>query len=211
MCIYCGTKHYRKIYENHNGPIPSDELGRTFEIHHIDGVRSNNEPSNLIALSIQEHYDLHYSQGDWIASSYIARYRLGFSKEHLSELARKFALERVRNGTNPFQTRSDGTNLARDRVKNGTHNLSKRPNGTSVASDNVKNGTHVCLKKGKDAPRFDSTIHIFFNEKDQLVEICSSYELRTKYPYLTKSKGNLSSMINQRHNINIVRGWKVLS
>jgi hypothetical protein len=37
MCIYCTTNNYRKIYENHNGIIPKDSDGRTYEIHHIDG------------------------------------------------------------------------------------------------------------------------------------------------------------------------------
>lgn len=38
---------YRKIYENHFGPIPKDKDGRSYEIHHIDGNRKNNEISNL--------------------------------------------------------------------------------------------------------------------------------------------------------------------
>ena len=64
MCIYCGTKHYRKIYQNHVGPIPKDETGRTYEIHHIDGDRENNDPNNLLCVSIKEHYDIHETQGD---------------------------------------------------------------------------------------------------------------------------------------------------
>jgi len=34
MSIYRKT-NYRKIYEDHNGPIPVDEDGRTYEIHHL--------------------------------------------------------------------------------------------------------------------------------------------------------------------------------
>ena len=84
-----------------------------------------------------------------------------------SEDAKKFNIDRVNNGTHPFQTRPDGTNLATDRVNNGTHNwlktedgislgcetskkrvqngthhLLKRPDGTSHATDRVNNGTH---------------------------------------------------------------------
>ena len=44
MCIYCGTDKYRKIYEQHHGPIPIDESGRTYDIHHIDGNHFNNDP-----------------------------------------------------------------------------------------------------------------------------------------------------------------------
>jgi N-acetylglutamate synthase/N-acetylornithine aminotransferase len=67
MCIYCNTTNYRKIYENHHGPILKDEEGRTYEIHHIDGDHSNNDPVNLTALTLQEHYNIHYSQGDYYA------------------------------------------------------------------------------------------------------------------------------------------------
>lgn len=61
MTIYSST-NYRKIYEQHYGPIPKDSDGRTYEIHHIDGDHSNNDPSNLKCVSIQEHYDIHHSQ-----------------------------------------------------------------------------------------------------------------------------------------------------
>ncbi len=32
---------------------------KCFEIHHIDGDRTNNHILNLVALSIQDHYDVH--------------------------------------------------------------------------------------------------------------------------------------------------------
>ena len=67
MCIYCNTNKYRKIYENHHGAIPKDDLNRVFEIHHIDGNHSNNSPENLTAVSMREHYDVHRSQNDWYA------------------------------------------------------------------------------------------------------------------------------------------------
>lgn len=202
------SSNYRKIYEDHFGPIPKDNNGRSYEIHHIDGNRNNNSPDNLIALSIEDHYNVHYEQGDWIACSYIARYRLGFSKEHLSNLARMAANERVSLGTNPFQKRSDGSSLASDRVKNGTHNLTKRNDGTSVASERIKNGTHICLKKGREAPRYDHRIFRFYNQSMNIIEECSQYELVLKYPYLKNSKGNLSSLVNNKNNVSIVKGWR---
>lgn len=76
---------YRKIYETHFGPIPKDEYGRTYEIHHIDGNRNNNDPSNIIALSIKEHYDIHYSQGDYGACVMIAK-RMNLSPDHVSKI-----------------------------------------------------------------------------------------------------------------------------
>ena len=63
--------NYRKIYEQYHGPIPKEPNGRTYDIHHIDGNHSNNDPTNLVAVSIQEHHDIHQSQGDWGACSAI--------------------------------------------------------------------------------------------------------------------------------------------
>jgi hypothetical protein len=67
MCIYCPTKNYRKVYKVHYGPIPVDQQGRRYHIHHIDGNRSNNHYINLRAVSIDEHYQIHFDQQDWNA------------------------------------------------------------------------------------------------------------------------------------------------
>ena len=64
MCIYSGND-YRKIYESHHGTIPRDAAGRTSEIHHIDCNHENNAIENLQCVSIQQHYDIHYSQEEW--------------------------------------------------------------------------------------------------------------------------------------------------
>jgi len=69
-----------KIYEDHYGSLPKDEKGRKYEIHHIDGNRENNDPSNLKAVSITEHYDIHYSDGNWLGClGFLERlYRYGY-------------------------------------------------------------------------------------------------------------------------------------
>ena len=114
------TIYYRKIYEQHFGPIPKEENGRTYEIHHIDGNHSNNSPYNLRAVPIQEHYDIHYSRGDWSACLLMAS-RMKISNEEKSILAKLDAQKRVRNGTHHFLRRSDGTSLASNRALDGTH------------------------------------------------------------------------------------------
>jgi hypothetical protein len=116
MCIYCGTTKYRKIYENHYDPIPKDETGRTYDIHHIDGNRKNNKPENLKAVTIQEHYDIHYAQRDWSACHRIAT-KMNLSHEHLSELTKLHNKKMVENGTHPFL----GGELQRKQIEEGTH------------------------------------------------------------------------------------------
>lgn len=120
---------HRKIYEAINGTIPKDEEGRSYEIHHIDGNHSNNDPSNLKCVTIQEHYDIHHSQGDWAACQLIftrmnkTPYEIS---QKCSELATKNNIKRSTNGTNPFAG-EQGSALSKqvqfDRVKAGTHNF----------------------------------------------------------------------------------------
>jgi hypothetical protein len=96
---------YRTIYEQHYGSIPTDDFGRTFEIHHKDGNRENNDIYNLVALSIEDHFDIHYKQGDWAACLAISM-RMSKTPEEISKIqsmvGRKSALERKAKGTNPF-------------------------------------------------------------------------------------------------------------
>src|ERR1035437_2140732 len=98
MCIYCGTKYYRKIYESHYGPIPKDDIGRTYDIHHLDKNRDNNSPDNLQALSIKDHYDIHYTQENWAACRLIA-IKMKKSPEEVSRLASLAARKQVADGT----------------------------------------------------------------------------------------------------------------
>lgn len=113
---------YRKIYEQHNGAIPKDKDGRHYEIHHIDGNRKNDNPSNLIALTIQEHYDIHYAQGDWGACQNIM-IRMNKTPEEISKTCRGLAIKnnhrRVEDGTHNFL----GPESNRKRIENGTHNF----------------------------------------------------------------------------------------
>lgn len=162
MTIYKPTANYRKIWSDHFGPIPKDEHNRSYEIHHIDGDRSNNDISNLKCVSMQEHYDIHFSQGDWGACSRIA-IKMQADPKIISDNASRFQKERVKLGVhpflkredgssvstdvknkpgyvNPFSPREDGSNLSRDRVLNGTHHMLRRPDGSSLMSDKTMDG-----------------------------------------------------------------------
>lgn len=66
------NKH-RRIWEAHNGRIPVDEKGRSYEIHHIDGNHDNNDIDNLKCVSIEEHYKIHLNQGDIVEAALVAK------------------------------------------------------------------------------------------------------------------------------------------
>lgn len=93
---------YRKIYIKNYGPIPKEPDGRSYEIHHIDGNHANNDPFNLKALTIQEHYDIHYKQGDYGACWLIAKHKLNLPFSEFSNLCRLKSLKQIKDGTHPF-------------------------------------------------------------------------------------------------------------
>lgn len=76
--------NYRKIWEKINGPIPVDELGRSYEIHHIDGNRSNNSIENLMCISIQDHYDIHKNKGE-DAAAWLIGQKMKLTNEEIEQ------------------------------------------------------------------------------------------------------------------------------
>lgn len=90
-------KNYRKIYERHYGC----SLLSGVDIHHIDGDHSNNDPSNLQAVTLEEHYLIHKSQKDYYAAYLIGR-RMKIKPEDWEQMAkengRKSAIQNRDNG-----------------------------------------------------------------------------------------------------------------
>lgn len=89
--------NYRKIWSDYYGPIPVDENGITYDIHHVDGNRKNNDISNLVALSLKEHYELHLKQGDYLAAHMISE-RLGkklYFWHHNEETKKKISKAKI--------------------------------------------------------------------------------------------------------------------
>jgi hypothetical protein len=186
VCIYCGTTKHRKIYENHFGQIPKESNGRTYEIHHIDGNHSNNNPLNLTAVTLQEHYDIHYAREDYRAC-YLMALRMAVSVEELSELARKNSLKQVKNGKHPF---------------------SRRPDGSSITSDRVNSPNYVnpFSKSHFGGGRTDKTIYHFKNNDTGMKLYVTQLELRTTY---NLDSGALSRVINGERKSH--KGWILLS
>jgi HNH endonuclease len=165
MPTYTRIPDYRKIYEKHHGPIPVDADGRKYHIHHIDGNRRNNDVSNLIALSAEEHLDLHLRQGDWAAALKLASL-LKRPADEISAIARVTQLKRMEDGVHPFTSKMAASRnrrlieegryhmlggdiqrtVARARIDAGTHNFQDREKVIAHHQRRFADGTHQNLK-----------------------------------------------------------------
>lgn len=124
---------YRAIWIKNFGPIPRDNNGRSYEIHHVNGDHSDNRIENLMCVSIEDHFKIHESQGDIMACFAILRrmkdwktYIEHFSPEQrklLSEQAKDAAEKRVLNGTHNFLGGETQRAHQQRRKEEGTHNF----------------------------------------------------------------------------------------
>lgn len=159
--------NYRKIYEQHHGPIPVDEFGKSYDIHHIDGDRTNNNPSNLKAVSLQEHIEIHLAQGDWGAAQAIYM-RMVSTPEQRSAVARELALARVADGTHPWV----GPEYNLSKVQNGTHQFLGGEIQRRVTAERLAAGTHNFQlmtkeeRRNKQLKRIEQGVHKFVGESN---------------------------------------------
>lgn len=146
----------RKLWIKHNGPIPKDWEGRTYEIHHVDGNRKNDVIENFRCVSIREHYDIHWFQGDWGACALLAT-KLKMSVVEISSLRSIAAREKVENGTHHWL----GGENSKKRVKNGTHNF------LTLSKERSINGTHNFQGPKTNEKRIQDGKHNFLDSESQ--------------------------------------------
>ena len=133
--------HYRKVWQQHHNA----SLLPGIEIHHIDGDHTNNNPANLIAIPVKEHYNIHYQQGDYAACLLIKKQRMILTKEERSDLSRRLAIQRAQEGTHPSQLM----------VQNGTHPFLGGKVQSESNKNRLKNGTHNFI--GSSNPAYSRT------------------------------------------------------
>jgi HNH endonuclease len=169
---YCRSKtlkkrssNYLKIYKKFHGVVPKDDFGRVYDIHHIDGNHDNNSIENLVAIPIQEHYNIHYNQQDYKACVMIAL-RMKMSVSEISRLNSLAAYKRVEEGTHHWKTEEHSKKTServRNKVKDGTYHMiggkiqkefqlqrsknnAHQWNGSKQNQKMLANGTHPSLK-----------------------------------------------------------------
>ena len=202
MCIYCGTNRYRKIYQHHHGAIP-----KGYDIHHIDGNHSNHDPKNLQAVSITEHYDIHYQNGDWKACLIMSA-RMKITPEEKSALASKSNAERVANNTHHFQTGNIQRGTNRKRLENGTHLFLDSELQRAKSVKRVKDGTHNFLggelQRASNNKRVKDGTHHLLGGNQQLKQLADgkhSSQVKWKCHHCKKS-GHGSTNYKRWHGAN---------
>ena len=162
---------YRRLYEQAHGPIP-----KGYHIHHKDGNHSNNDLSNLVAITAKEHYDIHFSQGDYGACW--AMYRTGhmtLSSEERSLLVSKQQKALVEKNKHPFQNiehRKKAMSILSDRVAKGTHHLLSGDIQREENRKRIENGTHNLLGKNNSIhERVSSGVHKKMLKQENLKRI----------------------------------------
>lgn len=192
-------KNYRKIYERYHGPIPIDELGRSYHIHHKDGDDSNNNPLNLQAVSLLEHYHIHLEQGDWWAAGRLGQ-RLNLSKDEISKLRSRDAKERIINGTHPFLDKKTASNGGKKGIqhvkKNGwskeaiEKRVNTRKNGCGYTNKMKEANTPEAIRKRVETKKkkggFQSALDACHKSRirNSLLKMCNHFEQPFSYELL---------------------------
>lgn len=212
---------HRKLYKSYYGSIPVDKDGRTYDIHHIDGNRKNNAKKNLIALPIEEHYQIHLNKKEFRAAHAILL-RMKYTPEEFSELASKAAKERVQLGKNPLLGGKIQREYNRKKVEDGTHHFLSEKHSKNVSERNkkltdqglhnfqsiesresvkernrisIENGTHS-FKNGVGAKSSrdrvkDGTHHFLNNEKQKKLSLKSKAVCSIKVEAINTETGDI--------------------
>lgn len=134
------------------------------EIHHIDGDHSNNDITNLRLVTIQEHYQIHYDQGDY-GACVIMSYRMKLSPAEISELSRKCQTNLTRQGKHHWQGPEHNKKLIEsgkhpflDREAARQRNFRRMAQGThNLVGD--KNPVHKLIDQGQHHFQTDNPIY----------------------------------------------------
>lgn len=142
--------NYRKIWEKHYGPIPKEPNGRSYEIHHKDGNRKNNNIENLSCITIKEHYDIHYNQGDYGACVMIAK-RMNLPVDYISKIQqgkKRPGIGGVKKGTVPWNKNKKGykINLSEEGKNKKINNVKKNAKIKDDDAEKIRLDYHRKIK-----------------------------------------------------------------
>jgi hypothetical protein len=172
-----------------------------------------------VAVTIQEHYDIHFSQGDYGACTLMGK-KMNLSPQEISTLASINNELRIKNGTHNLLGEN---NPSHKRVRDGTFHLL----GPTVNKQRLLCGTHPsqikisCLicKKEVDVANFskyhgdkcgifegkDKVIYTWYNKSSTQTVYMTRRDFRI---FSGAHDSNISMIVKYRHRT--TKGWQCL-
>ena len=163
------TPIYRRIYEQHYGQIPQG-----YHIHHKDGNHYNNNIDNLVALSPQDHYNIHREQQDYGACWAMVRTgHLKVSHEERSFLTSKYNMDRLNSGTHFFlsdEHKIQQSIRMRQLSDQGLHPWQKDNYHKRLNCERIEKGNHNWIGSSSNKSMLEKGLHP--SQKEWTCEIC---------------------------------------
>jgi hypothetical protein len=138
------SKKYVKIWQDYHGKKLSNDM----EIHHIDGDHNNNQPENLLAVTIEEHLEIHHKQKDYgaVQAILMRMQRTDEQRELIKECASKHQQLLWEKGEHNFQKISEQkrTDISREAAlktvvnKIGIHAINSNPEASKQNGKNAR-------------------------------------------------------------------------
>lgn len=180
--------NYRKIWEEKYGKIPKDDEGRPYEIHHVDGDRNNNSIENLVCITIKEHYDIHYKQGDYGACVMIAK-RMNLPANYLSEIQRgkkRPGIGGVKKGTIPWNKGIKGysVNLSEEGKNKKIETVKKNAKIKDDIAEKIRDDYNKKIElNNKDIGKVMKNGRIMSYERAFCLQYSKIYDVSDQYIY----------------------------
>jgi hypothetical protein len=148
-------KIHRRIWHDNYGEIPIDENGISYEIHHINGNYNDNRIENLKCVSIEEHYNIHYNQGDSYACAAILR-RMKYNLLSFEERQKHLSL----SGENHPMFGKNHSASAKEKISKNHADVSSKNNpmyGRSHTEESIKKISNAKKGHGAGIPKSPET------------------------------------------------------
>lgn len=147
--------NYRKIWEEYN----NKKIPAGYEIHHIDGNRKNNDPSNLICVSIEEHLEIHTKEENWAAvQAILVRMK---DRDGINEAASKAQKKRLDNNQHNFQkmTAERRSEISRKTIEKRIQKFGVSFLGINNPIENSRNAGKIAAQKNAGFLNVNSDNH----------------------------------------------------